>query len=520
MTVAAQSKPRRGKRAGAIPVADVARPTSHTAYMRNEASPTFVGWHPALRSAADDVKVVWRLAAARAVDMIQNHGWLAGAVEQSRAGVVGEGLTLNAKPDAVALGMTESAANEWARRVERRFETWSDNPWACDAGARSTLGQMGAQVYEHWQATGEVLATFPWIRRPGSEFATKVQVLPTAQLCDRSEEPGLIQGVRVDNAGAPVAYLIKYRNGYGGDDEVEVRARDPFGRPLVAHIFVGAPGQVRGITPFVAVLKVMRQFDQLADATLTTALTQAIFAATLKSTSMPEEALESLQSGDEQAAKKLNTSKGKWYEKVDINLGIHGKIAPLFPGDELEFLRSTTPNDTYDSFSKILLRECSRALALTYEEYSGDYAGATYSSVKMGTTVIWPRVLYRRKHIPARFHQLAYEAWLEEDIERGSTPFPGGVEGFLASKDAACRASWRGPPKPQADELKTAKAYETLDKMGVISEEQICSDYGTDYDDVCEQRARARDTRAARGLPDPNAAADPVGDAIVTQPEK
>lgn len=498
-----------------------ARPQPAAAYMRGEQLPVFQGWRPALRSASDDVRSAWRLATSRAVDMIQNSGWLAGGAEQSRAGVVGSGLTLNAKPDAQALAMTEDEASEWARRVERRYESWAQNPWSCDAEGRYTLSQLGAHAYDHWQATGEVLATFPFFQRPGSEFSTKVKILPAWQLIDRSVEPGLCQGVRMDATGTPISYLVNRRLPYGGIQEVDLVARDSAGRPITAHIFDGVPGQVRGITPFVSILKVSKQFDQLADATLTTSLIHAIFAATLKSTSLPEEVLESLQTGDEKQAQQLSQTKGRWYESVDINLGIGGRIAPLFPGDELDFLKSESPNDTYESFAKFLLRECSRAFALTYEEYTGDYAGATYSSIKMGTTVIWPRVLYRRKHIPARFHQYAYEAWLEEDIEADRTPFPGGIAGFLAHKDAATRAEWRGPAKPQADELKTAKAHQTWDAMGVISEEQICSDLGTDYDDVLEQRARAKSRRKALGLDDPNPiTADPVGDGLVIQDDK
>lgn len=521
MTTAVAAKPRvrvpAGSRAHVPASLPAVPPVPSAAYMRGEASPTFNGWHPALRSASDDVKAAWRLATSRSVDMIQNSGWLAGAVEQSRAAVLGAGLSLIAKPDATALGMTQDEANEWARAAERRYDIWANNPWECDAGGRYTIPQQGAHLYDHWQAAGEGLATFPYFKRDGGQFGTKVKLLPAWQLCDRSQGRDLVQGVRLDTNGAPISYLLKRVTEYESQVEVEVRSRDAVGRPYVAHIFDGPPDQVRGITPFVSILKVARQFDQLADATLTKAIIQAIFAATLKSTSLPEDALESLQSGDEKAAAKLNTIKGNWYQNVDINLGVTGKIANLFPGDELAFLASNAPSDSYEPFAKFLLRECSRAAAITYEEYTGDYNGATFSSMKVAGAVIWPRVLYRRKNIPARFHQLAYEAFLEEDIESGMTAFPNGVDGFLANKAAASRAEWRGPPRPQPDDLKTAKAYECLDDLGVISEEMICSELGYDLDDVYEQRARAKTSRVRLGLPERASKANTVADTLVTQ---
>jgi capsid protein len=83
------------------------------------------------------------------------------------------------------------------------------------------------------------------------------------------------------------------------------RRRDSAGRPIVVHIFDGEPDQVRGITPFVSILKVARQFDQLADATLTAALIQTIFAAMFKSNSGGEDALDAM-TGRQRAAAEVH----------------------------------------------------------------------------------------------------------------------------------------------------------------------------------------------------------------------
>lgn len=495
-----------------------ARPAPGAAFMRDEKSPTFSGWRPSLRDTSDDVRAGWRLATSRAVDAIQNSGWLSGAVDQSMASVCGTGLTLNAKPDAAALGWDEKSASEWARRIERRYETWANNPRACDATGRFTMGQLGAQAYRHWLGTGEIVGTLPYFAVEGSAFKTKVKLLPAWRLSELSG-PNLIQGVRINAAGAPSAYRFKVKTAQAEVGEVEVKAVDEAGRPIVIHVFDGEPEQYRGITPFASTLQVTRQFDQLANATLTTAVIQAIFAAVFKSGIKTEEAIQALQAESEQQAgfEALLTDKSKWYERTDINLGVHGKIAHLYPGDELEFLRSESPNATYESFAKFLLRECSRPLAMSYEEYSGDWTGATYSSTRMATSVNWPRVQYRRKFTVGRFHQVGYEAFAEEDIESGGTPFPGGVQAFLAQKDAVCRADWRGPPKPQADDLKAAKAHETWDRLGVITDEMICADLGVDVDDVYETRAREKRRREELGIEKAPAAPDPVGDALLTE---
>jgi capsid protein len=120
----------------------------------------------------------------------------------------------------------------------------------------------------------------------------------------------------------------------------------------------------------------------------------------------------------------------------------------------------------------------------------------------MAMSEIWPIILGRRQNIAGRFCQLVYEAWLEEQIESGAIPFKGGFYAYIANREAASRADWRGPPKPQADDLKTQKAHEGYKRMGVMTDEQICAELGQDWEDVYEQRARERELRKKFDLPE------------------
>lgn len=515
------------KRGGVAPASSPARPAPSAGYMQGSqggfmrsSQPIMLGWQPALREANDDVKAAWRLATARTIDTMQNSGFFAGAVDQSVAYVVGpQGLNLDAKPNADALGWTADEANAWAHRVEQRYAAYVASPGSCDPHGRMTGPQQSGQAYRHWMATGEIVATLPYIKRAGAMWNTKLRVLPAWRLSPRSEYPNLVHGVRLDGAGAPIAYKM-LRPTYpafgvsGGYEEVEVAARDSAGRRIVVHVFDGEPDQVRGISPLTPALKVTRQFDQLADATLTTTLIQTVFAAMFKSAASPQEVMAAMQSESEEQKNfvDLVTQKAEWYGKSDINLGIHGKILHGFPGDELQFFRSEHPNNGYADFARWLVLEWSRVTALTYEEFSGDFSKATYSSIQMGTAANWPRVLYRRRHIAAPLEQARYEAWLEEDIESGGTPYPGGVQAFMDQRELAARAEWRGPTKPRADDLKTAKAALTWKAVGV-PDAVIFDELGLDVDDVYDLRKREKDRRQELGLND-----EPIDPKLLTNP--
>jgi lambda family phage portal protein len=322
----------------------------------------------------------------------------------------------------------------------------------------------------------------------------------------------LVNGVFHDRDGMPMAYLAIRKDTIRGEEDYIVPARDRMGRPRVVFVFDGLPGTCRGISPMTPALQVARQFDQLADATLTAAIMQTLFAATITSDEPTEQVIQGLLTPQEQArmaAQGVSPMSayldmvGGFYDGVTLNVGINGRIAHLFPGQELKFHRSEHPTSDYKDFSMHLLREMARCLGLTYESATGDYEGATYSSVRMATGEIFAITRMRRQTVVAPFCQAAYDAWLEEEIESGGIPFPGGYAVFLANRTAACRADWRGTPKPQADDLKTAKAHEVWRRLGVISDAMIANDLGVDIEDVYAQRASEAEMRETYGLIDP-----------------
>jgi capsid protein len=310
-------------------------------YMKNGQSPFFFNWHPFLRDEREDTRAGYMMAAARTVETIQNSGWLAGAVDQSIAAMIGTGLRLSAKPDFEALGMTKDEADKWARDIERRWEAWASNPVECDAAGVCNMAQMTSTVVRYYYSHGEAVALLPHVERSISRTRTKVKLIPPHKITQDSNGYSLFQGVWMDAWGLPVAYRMMLRIGQMFEQLVTVPARDAAGRPQVVHVFEGGAEQVRGITPLAPALHILRQYDQLADATLQGALIQALFAATITSDAPTQDVLNALQDEDEQLATQgvgptgtytdyLNAKSG-WYQNTKIDLGRAGRIAHLFP---------------------------------------------------------------------------------------------------------------------------------------------------------------------------------------------
>lgn len=469
-----------------------------------------------LRDRSEDVRSAWLAANSRANEATLNSGWIAGVVEQVVSSMIGTGLRLAYKPDGGVLGWTDEETASWGRTVEKRWELWASQPYECDAGGRYTMAQMEAAAVRQWFATGEVISQIVTIKnRPGATTQTKVRLIPSHWLSQRTAMfEGLNHGVYMDTNGLPIGYLFSVRDSLGITNEVRKPARDSYGRPVITHIFDGAAAQIRGITPLAPALKIVKQFDQLADATLTAAMIHAIFAATIESDYPTTDVMRALQDADEAAGLDDGGSlvgafdafmgqKVGWHENVDIDLGRHGKIAHLMLGEKLKLQGSEHPNSTYKDFATFLLREVASCLGVMPSDVTGDYTGDSYSSVRMGIAKKWPIMEYRRRHIPGRFAQSVFEAWLEEEIDSGRLELKGGIDTFVEKRTALCRADWRGPPKPQADDVKASKAHETWYKLGVMPQEAICNDLGYDHEDVQEQLAREAANRKRLGLPEP-----------------
>lgn len=481
-------------------------------YMRDGRGTVFSRWLPALRSSRDDVAAAWTAAAARTVELWQNNGWISGMVDQATANTVGGGLRLRAMPENDLFGMDERAAQKWRKLVEAKWELYSNTPGECDIEGKLTIPQMTDAAFRQWIVFGEILAEITWRIRQGSQTGTKVRMLSPTRIVNKSDPfSRLHSGVRVDADGMPISYVVQKDNPLIGIEEFEVRARDGYGRPKVIHVFMGLPGQTRGIGILVPILKVAKQFDQLADATLLASIIQTVFAASIESEAPTTEALRGLLNPREEALLMAQGSsqfdifmaaKEGWGEGHPIDVGFAGRIAHMFPGEKLNFHSPEQPATAYKEFSLHLLREMARCLGLTYESATGDYEGATYSSVRMAVNEIFAITKARRKFLLSPFLQQIYEAWLEEKIEAGEIPFPGGIDNFIANRAAACRARWSGDPKPVADDLKSAKTHELYRNMGIMADQTIADDLGLDIEDEYAQRAREKEMREEYGLPD------------------
>lgn len=503
---------------GVTPLTTMGQMTRPTArYLRDTKSGVLASRIAPLTSHREDVRYSWRRAAGLAMDLIQNSGRLKGAADQVIADTVGVGLSLSPSPDLSGLGYDDKETDAWIRLVKREWRPFWKNARECDMAGKISGDQM-VDIGLRWHiAYGEATGVFDFFEadrraRYGLQTGTKLRLYPPPNLVqDTVENEGLFQGVRHDENGRAVSYRFQTSQG-GFKSKQDFAAFDNDGRPLVMHIFDPVESEdVRGISQLASAFRKHIQAEMLDDATLQMAILQTVFAITLTSDSPSQDAYEALEVLKETEG---GASYGQEYldflsSQLDraaesrISVGPDPQVSHLGPGEQLGLESAGVPGRDFLPFSNSLSRDTARAIGVTTGGLTMDYTQATYASVRMEISSIWPVVMRRRERIAAPMCQMVYANWLDEMIGEGRLPFKGGYRAFRANRGRVSTANWQGPAKPSADDFKAARASSERLQNGTSSVAIETGDLGVDADELFEERLREHNRYVAEGMASP-----------------
>lgn len=497
----------RGETSLALPVDRQPKPTA--LYMRGPTTGILAMRRAYSRDIKADVREGAERAFALAFDFMQNSGWIAGAADQVIVDTIGRELKLNARPDLSKLGYDDAERAAWCRLVEQEWRRWSWDPRECDLAGKATVPEMLDGVMRYHLARGEAVGVLDWLtprdrQRLGVATGTKVRLVSPHRLSTYTmAAEGWDQGIYHDEFERAQAYRFR-RNRAGVEEDHDVPAREGLLAKVIHVMDRGAtPNSPRGISPLTPAFKSIAQSDSLADATLTTALLQTAFAATITSPEPSETAFQALQQlaeleGTNEAfdgAEDLASDLFHVYEqRLDAlkskALSIGGdasQVNHLGPGEKLELHGSQTPGPQYLPFKADLQREVARCLGISASSFTMDFQSAGYSSVRMEGATVWPLAVRRRERLAAPFAQGIYEAWLDEAIGTGRIPFKGGYRAFAANRQKVVDTEWRGPARPSADPYKDALANKVRLENGETTLQEIYAENGEDWEAGVDQ---------------------------------
>jgi len=435
----------------------------------------------------------------------RNNAIAGGALKTNVTKVVGTGLRVKSKIDRNILNLDEDTANAWERAAEREFRLATETR-EIDAERELPFSLLQGLVFLRTLGDGDILVNLPRIRRPGSPYSTKLQLIEAARLCNpdfTADTATMIGGISKDQYGGPGKFHIV--NQHPGNlrfaradrkrqfswTTINAFAQD--GTPLALHLKDKTrPGQTRGVPYLAPVIELIKQLGRYTDAEVMAAVVSGMFTVFVHNeTGNPEFGTAPTQDNpDGDTALQVDTT--------GIEMG-YGSVLGIPGNSSVEFANPARPNTAFDPFVIAITRQIGMALELPFEVLLKHFT-ASYSAARAALLDAWDYFKRRRHWLACQFCQPVYEAIITEAVVNGRLSAPGFFSD-PAIRKAWLGTRWVGDAPGEIDPVKAVNAAKGRVEMLLTSlEDEYEAMIGADHESVQPQIVREAQWKRDNGL--------------------
>lgn len=436
----------------------------------------------------------WTLR-ARSAELFERNIYFRGLIRRFVTTVIGTGLTVEATPDPLLVGMSDEDIDLWTEQVESLFELWGSLPELCCASGRATFPQQQRMVKTEALVTGDVLEVMtqdprtklPRIRKiSGGNVRTPPGLKP---------KPGVkvVHGVELGANGEHVAFYVHTpgKSGILGSYE-RIPAKDSTGRHvawLVYGITDRRLDEVRGQPILAIAMQALKDVNRYKDSALRKALITSMvaFVVTKKDEVVGSKPTMQLGGGFSQAKISDQPNESGATEERVFNVA---KMMPgsmvdeLAPNEEMKPMPSTGTDEKFSEFEGAIVSAVAWMMGMPPEvagmRFSNNFSAsmAANNEGKVSSDV-------EREEMGDQMIKPCYRELLLSLVLLGQVRAPGLLDALNDPAQWFVYASWMsaemsGAVKPSVDPLKLAKALDLMVISGFIT--------------------RARATRLATGM--------------------
>lgn len=444
-------------------------------------------------------------------NMATSHAIIWTLLQNAAHQILGDrGLTLSARPDYTALGLTAEEGRRLSNAIEREWQKYVSNPRSCDYNGRFNLHQLALANLFQALMFGESFTGLEWRRRKNDKYFTKCHLLDVAQIASdltltRAGGRHIFRGIIFDKEGLLWGYAVRdvpIGSLVTAPMWKEIPAFTPWGRTRLFQTFAqyNDVRMVRGLTPLIASLTPAKENELLQMYNLQAALLAASNIVSVKSDLPESQAMRAFQvdAGGEHrnVLHDWVRAKAERYgpdgDGEDISLK-PGKVAHLLPFESIEAHHLNTQANNFAAQNDSQIRRAAKAFGDSAENVSGDYSRVNFSASRAANYLPNLIVKRRRADICERFYAEIYAGFLEECVERRVIELPDSAPDFNAFKAEYTSAKWLGPAALSVDILKQTTADLLRLENGLVSFTDILSEQGVDFEAHVEQLRHERE---------------------------
>lgn len=414
--------------------------------------------------------------------------------------VVDIGLMLEAAPKAALLGIDPEQAENWAKDVEERFDSYAR---AKVQNRSETMTFYQAQrMYEIFQQRDNDVFVRLYYSPDRSllnpvqfEFIDPDQIRGDAHTTTFGPTSGN-DGIKRDSRGRELSYKIwiPEKNGSYKLKFVDVPRRGAkSGRVFMLHGYAAEyAGQGRGYSRLAHALQEFENITDFSLAHIKKAINQSNLTMYVKPSSdnpasNPFEDILTT-SGAGPAAQQFGAApapaegaEGVTAEAVapvsycplpEATIDTPGStgVFNLQEGEDLKAFDGKAPSDSFnsfvDSFTAYLAASMSMPIEVLLMRFNSNYSASRASLI-----MFWRVAQIWREEMAADFLNPVYEMWLSEEIAAGRISAPGWSDPIM--KAAWLNNRWIGSPMPNIDPMRTAKADQAYVTMGAQTLDRV-----------------------------------------------
>ena len=448
------------------------------------------------RSADSEIKPSLRVLRDRCREISRNHPYAKRYLQIMSTNVVGANgvrIQVRKRNDDNSL---DSVGN---RIIEQAWQAWGRAGF-CTVDGRVSWVQAQRLFMETLARDGEVL--IQKIKNPaGNPFGFSLKFLE-ADYLDEGYDARLgngnevRMGVELDKrTGKPLNYYLfedhpHHDQGYGSKTK---RHHKIVPATEIIHCYLqDRAGQTRGVPWMSNVLTRLKMLDGYEEATLVNA---RVAASKMGFFTSPE--------GDGFV--------GDDYDNhAPIMSAEPATFTQLPAGMSFTAFDPQNPTDSFAEFEKGILRGIASGLGVSYVSLANNLEGVSYSSIRQGTIEDRDHFKMVQQFMIDQFIDPIYRAWLEMAITVGRVSLPMGKYDLFADQ-----VIYRPRGFAWVDPAKEINASVTALNNGIVSLQDVHSQYGRDTEEIFEQINRERELADRYGI---DTAFQPFGTKLPAQP--
>jgi len=385
---------------------------------------------------------------ARARWLSENNAIMANIDNSILVNVVGTGISPQLLTD------DKDANNE----IERAFVDGFLNSKNADILGEQTFAELQWTMIKTRMIDGEV-----FIHLVNTIDGLKLQLIE-ADALDVTQKG---HGIERDKYGKPKAYWFKELddNGmYAGSKRV--KAED------VIHLFKKMrPTQGRGVSEYKQSIISIKNFSAFTDATIEGARARASIGYVVQA----------------DGAVQHNSITEEENEKIQ-SIG-NTEVYYLRPGESISKTAPGSSDTEFNNFSTIIIRLIATARSVSYELAFKDLSKVNYASGRAAFTQDYKLFDKEQYDLTHTVLNRVFDRWLELEILSSRLKY----RRFLTE---AVRKAWTFPKRSLMDPLKEAQAMEKEIELNMLTQSELASRNGRDFEDIVAKKAHEQEILA------------------------